>query len=111
MFPIKQRVPREIIEKVISEGEKSYSELFLLKKLKNDLEYDRFAVLVSKKVDKSAVGRHLIKRRYLNIVRDILKGGDGDIKHDFVIIVSSKNKDFKYESIKKEIDSKKDFLL
>lgn len=62
MFPTKQRVPREIFKKVMSEGERYSSGLFLLKRLGNGLEYGRFGIIVPKKVAKLSVQRHEIKR-------------------------------------------------
>lgn len=62
MFPVKQRVPREIFKKVMTDGERFSSGLFLLKRLKNGLEYGRFGAIVPKKVAKLSVERHEIKR-------------------------------------------------
>ncbi len=69
MFPVKQRVPREIFKKVMTEGDRYSSGLFLLKRLENGLEYPRFGVIVSKKVAKLAVQRHKIKRAFCNCIR------------------------------------------
>lgn len=62
MFPVKQRVPREIFKKVMTEGERFSSGLFLLKRLENGLEHGRFGIVVPKKVAKLSVSRHEIKR-------------------------------------------------
>ena len=101
MFSRNQRIPRNQIKKVISEGQKCHSELFLLRKLENNLNKDRFAVVVSKKVSKKAVERIILKRKIKGIIRSIsYRNGIG---HDFVFLLSSKIKDKKREYIFKEI--------
>lgn len=99
MFPTNKRLSREIIKKAISNGSKYYSELFLIKYIDNDLDTSRFAVVVSKKVSKSAVGRHLVKRRFVNVLNNMK---EINIK-DYVILVSPKSKIALYEEIKEEL--------
>jgi len=116
MFPAKKRVPKNNIEEIIKEGQKIYSESFLIKKNKNHLSTNRFAVVVSKKVSKEAVQRNLIKRRFLNAIQYIFKNNDKkdeDIKRennnessDYVLLVSPKQKDFTYDKILKELEEK-----
>ena len=127
MFSKKKRIPRDIVKKVVSEGQKSYSELFLLKRLPNGLEQDRFAIVVSKKVSKTAVGRHKIKRKlkeslmefYKNecnceftVENKICPGSDLQNRgHDFVILTSPSIKSSSYKNILEEIKKKNDFIL
>ncbi len=112
MFSKKERVPRETIKKVISEGFQKRSELFLIKKLKNTLPYSRFAVVVSKKVSKSAVQRIYIKRIFKSALRDFFKNKNKQNEFlDFVILVNPKALNFSFASISEELNLIKDFML
>ncbi|MBI2613944.1 MAG: ribonuclease P protein component [Candidatus Levybacteria bacterium] len=57
---------------------------FVLKAKKNGLTLNRFGIVVSKKIDKRAVGRNRIKR----MLRDILRELDGNMipGHDILVI-------------------------
>ncbi len=101
MFPIKQRVPREIFKKVMTEGERYSSGLFLLKRLENGLEYGRFGVVVPKKAVKHAVHRHQIKRRICAAIKENL-GIFGNF--DYVFSVNSKIADSNYQQICSEVN-------
>jgi ribonuclease P protein component len=70
MFSRKNRIPRERLEEVIKQSKSLGSDFFNVKFSENNLNFPRFSVIVSKKVCKSSVGRHLLKRRFLSIIRD-----------------------------------------
>jgi ribonuclease P protein component len=58
---------------------------FVLKEKKNGLNINRFGIIVSKKIDKRAVGRNKIKRRFrdvfLNLEQKMSSG------HDILLII------------------------
>lgn len=93
MFPKENRVPRDIIKKVLFEGEKIQTELFLLRKKENNLDHNRFAVVVSKKVAKTAVKRHYLKRLFKNSLKEFFTDYDTNQKPglDIVLILNSKS--------------------
>ena len=68
MFSRKNRIPREKLEEIIKQSKSLGSDFFNVKYLENNLDFPRFAVIISKKVCKSSVGRHLLKRRLTSIV-------------------------------------------
>jgi ribonuclease P protein component len=68
MFSRKNRIPREKLEEIIKQSKSLSSDFFNVKYLENNLHFPRFAVIISKKVCKSSVGRHLLKRRLASIV-------------------------------------------
>ena len=120
MFSKKHRIPRDLVKKVISEGQKGYSELFLFKKLKNNLTYNRFTIVVSKKVSNNAVTRNLIKRKIKSALKVIINennknknqvdaSNQGILKKyfDLVLIVSPAIKNVTFQDILKEIRNKK----
>lgn len=82
MLARKYRVNKESILDVIKTGKRFDSVLFSLKKKKNGLLYNRFAVVVAKKDEKTSVGRHLIKRKIWNAIAEIMKDKVGG--YDYV---------------------------
>jgi ribonuclease P protein component len=107
MLQKKQRLTKKKeFEKITQKGKAYYSQILMLKILKNDLAYSRFGIIVSNKVSKKASQRNLIKRRVREIIRlnlNRVKSG-----YDVVIIVSPKiidqnNKVLKYQIIEKHL--------
>jgi ribonuclease P protein component len=98
MFPKNQRVPREIIKKVLFEGDKIQTELFLLRKKENLLLKNRFAVIVSKKVAKNAVTRHYLKRLYKNTIKEYFNEVE-TTGHDFVFVLKPKETNLSKDDI------------
>ena len=70
----------------------------------NDHGFQRFAVVVSKKVEKSAVGRNRIRRRIYEAIR--LELPEYKTKNDNIFVVYSKSlMTLPFEEIRKEIRS------
>ena len=86
MFPKYSRIQKGDVLKVIKEGASYHSPSFLLKTLKNPSKTTLFAVIVSKKVSKTAVSRNRNKRR----VREIIKKEAGRIPQGYFCIVMMK---------------------
>lgn len=73
--------------------------LFILLGIKkNDLNYSRFGIIVSKKIAKKAVVRNKIKRKIREILRNRIK--EIDRGYDVVIIPSKEIVDKNYQEIK-----------
>jgi ribonuclease P protein component len=86
MFKKGSRVDKNDVIMVIKEGASYHSPSFLLKVLKNPLKITLFAVIVSKKVAKTAVSRNKNKRR----VREIFKKHSNSIPQGFFYIIMLK---------------------
>ena len=90
-------------DKVYKEGQSSYNNLVGVKKIENNLNKNRFGIIVSTKVSKKAVERNKIKRQ----IKEILKKESKKIKkkNDCIIITRPAilNKEYKEitEAIKK----------
>ena len=56
----------------------------------NKRGFQRFAVVVSKKVNKTAVGRNRIRRRFYEAIRLYKKTHNFDVPKDFIFVVYSK---------------------
>ncbi len=70
MFSRKNRIPREKLEEIIKQSKSLGSDFFNIKFIENNLIFSRFSVIISKKNCKSSVGRHLLKRRFVSIIKD-----------------------------------------
>ncbi len=57
----------------------------------NSKGYTRFAVVVSKKVEKSAVGRNRIRRRMYEAIRLVIKDNKKFLKRDYIFVVYKKD--------------------
>lgn len=82
MLGRKHRLPKFVNFK----GERTiFFQAFTIKTKDNNLEFPRFAIIVSKKIDKKAVGRNKIKRQIRSFIKNLL----ADIKKgkDVLIIV------------------------
>ncbi|MBN2884463.1 ribonuclease P protein component [Patescibacteria group bacterium] len=55
-------------EKIFKTGRSIYGRFLGFKILKNNLDYSRFSIILGKKIKKSAVARHLLKRKIFNII-------------------------------------------
>lgn len=70
----------------------------------NEKGYERFAVVVSKKVLKSAVGRNRIRRRVYEAIR--LELPNFKVKKDFIFVVYNRNvKDMPFIELRKQINA------
>ena len=99
MLAKKFRLP---IQSVLNKSGRTFrSRSFLIKVFFNDLEFNRFGVVISKKVDKRAVKRNLIKRMVLDLAKKFvhppltgpqtgkdLANKEGKNKLDVLIIIS-----------------------
>ena len=88
---------------VYSNGSSVRTQKITVKFAKNPRRKDsRFAVVVSKKVLKSAVGRNRIRRRVYEIIRHELPKIDGPL--DAVVMIFHKSvKDISHEELKENI--------
>ena len=94
MFSRKNRIPREKLEEIIKQSKSLGGDFFNIKYLENNLDFPRFSVVVAKKVCKSSVGRHLLKRRFVSIIKSQIKAFSNK---DYVFFIKKEaiNKDFK----------------
>lgn len=78
-------VKQKDFEKVFKQGRAYYTKLFGTKTLANQLEFNRFGIVISTKVSKKATERNRLKRQVRQAVRDLDKNLKSGL--DLVIIV------------------------
>jgi len=83
----------------------SISGNFLYAKLsKKETEKTGFAVVISKKNEKTSVGRHLIIRRIVGCIEDNLPKINPDFKKTVVFFIKNNPKPANYKDIRKDVD-------
>lgn len=88
----------EDIQKIINNSSKIANKYFVVYYLKNELNYNRYCISVSKKIGKANI-RNLYKRR----IKDILMKNKVDNSYDCVIILRKAILDINYIDIKEEL--------
>jgi ribonuclease P protein component len=102
MFPKNQRITdKKDFDLIFKKGKRYYSPFFGIRIIKNDLDTQRFAVLVSKKVSKKAVERNRTKR----VIRETIKANISLFpkKTDTVFYVTPKALNISLDTTQKEI--------
>lgn len=85
MLAKKFRLP---IQSVLNKSGRTFrSRSFLIKSFLNQLDFNRFGVVISKKVSKLAVKRNLIKRVVLDATKKFVRA-ENEGKLDILIIIS-----------------------
>lgn len=89
MLGAKYRIPKSEIPNVVRRGKRFQSDLFDIKAwYDNNLDHPRFAIVVSTKIDKRAVVRNTIKRKFRSAIYSMLSSHDNFFrKGNFAIIV------------------------
>ena len=111
MIPRKYRATRIDIENTIKTGINLDSPILYAKvracppKEGKDPENTGFAIVISKKVEKTSVGRHLIKRRISDVIEKNLNKIKPDFKKTVVIFAKKTDKIPSYAEIKKDLES------
>ncbi len=104
MFKFKNRLRKtKEIEQVMKLGKSRSGKFFGLKYMKNEIEEPRFAIVISKKVHKSAVQRNRKKRQIREVLREFVKDGVLKTSNDYVIFVQKQILDVDYNGIKQDL--------
>lgn len=71
MLPKTQKIHLDKeFDQIFKTGRSAYGRFLGVKALKNDLEFNRFAVVLGTKIEKSAVKRHFLKRLIFKVLKD-----------------------------------------
>ncbi len=103
MLSRKYRATRPEVEQVIKTGTTVSGNLFYAKISREAKEMPKFAIVISKKIEKTSAGRHLLKRRISSVIEKKIS----DIKTKKIAIFFPKkiNERINYKKIKKDISS------
>ncbi|MFA6227387.1 MAG: ribonuclease P protein component [Candidatus Paceibacterota bacterium] len=104
MLARKYRATRKDIENAIKGGFTVDSGILYAKISRKDTEKAGFAIVVSKKVEKTSVGRHLIKRRVSDVLEKNLSKLGSNFKKTVVFFAKKQEKVPEYAEIKKGVE-------
>lgn len=99
MLSRRYRASKNDIEKAIKMGFTENSDILYAKISKNEADKLSFAIIVSKKVEKTSVGRHLIKRRISAAIESMIPKIKPDFKRTVVFFAKGQGKIPKYSEI------------
>jgi ribonuclease P protein component len=69
MIAQKHRVPKEFIPQLLKSGESYRSDLFIIRYKENEKQFNRYRVIISKKIDPKAVKRNKLRRQVYEAIR------------------------------------------
>ena len=102
MLPQKNRIRKKSdFQNILKKGKAFFCPLFVVKVKKNNLEFSRFAFIISKKTEKKAVKRNRIRRLFREVIKEIMPFISENI--DVVFIIKN-NKIDDVETIKKQVE-------
>ncbi len=78
---------RDAVSAALTKGESAKNGFFVIRKLKNNLDRNRYAIVISKKLEKSAVKRNKKRRQIYEIVRQLEKKSIIDISSPSDIVL------------------------
>jgi ribonuclease P protein component len=81
MIPSNRKVGTRLFKDIINKGKSFHSENFSMRVLFFGIEKTKLSVVISKKVEKSAVKRNFMKRRFYAVIKEYLP----EIKNGFAI--------------------------
>lgn len=93
------------VEEIIKKGEEDKSRFFVLRRLKTDLGHNRYGIVLSKKLAKSAVKRNRLRRQIYEIIRLLEKEGAVPSSQSFDIVLLARKATLKlsYDKLAKVI--------
>lgn len=103
MLSRKYRASRKDIEDAIKNGMTISEAILYAKVSRKDSEKAGFAVVVSKKIEKTSVGRHAMKRKISAAIEENIKKMNPSFKKTVVFFPKKTEKPVPYAEIKKEV--------
>lgn len=104
MLSRKYRATRPNIEETSKTGKSIFGKVLYAKISKKEGEKAGFAIVVSKKNEKTSVGRHQIKRKISSYIEKNLAKINPKFKKTIVIYIRNTKERLNYEEIEKDIE-------
>ncbi|MCD4694496.1 ribonuclease P protein component [bacterium] len=105
MFKKENRLTKKKdFDNIFKKGRSVFNKVLGLKVIINDLDINRFGVIVSNKISKRAIERNKIKRR----IREVLKKEEPVLKkgYDIVVIALAETKQKEYQDLEQILKEK-----
>ena len=104
MLNRKYRATRENIEGTSKTGISIFGNFLYAKVSKKETEKVGFAIIVPKKIEKTSVGRHLIKRKISSYIENNLSKINPNFKKTIVFFIKKIEKTLIYKEVEKDVD-------
>jgi len=104
MLNQKYRATRPNIEETIKTGTSIVGKVLNTKISKDEGEKPGFAIVISKKIEKTSVGRHQIKRKISAYLEENLSNLKPQFKKTIVIFLKKKIGPLDYTEVKKDVE-------
>lgn len=112
MISKKFRLQEREVKRALQKGKPFFAYNLVLNYCANKLEYNRFAVVISKKSSKKAVDRNFFRRRFYDKAQKYISKNKDNKYYDFVFVIKTKFKiDKKDLEIIKTFNNDIDFLF
>ncbi len=104
MLNRKYRATRINIEETSKTGISVFGKFLYAKISRKDTEKPGFAIVVSKKIEKTSVGRHLIKRKISSYIEKNLYKINPNFKKTIVFFIKKIEKPLIYKEVEKDVE-------
>lgn len=104
MLSHKYRATRPNIEETIKTGVSIFGKFLYAKISKKEAENPGFAIVISKKNEKTSVGRHLIKRKISSYIEENLSKINPNFKKTVVFFVKKIEGPLDYTEVRKDVE-------
>ena len=104
MLNRKYRASRQNIEDTIKNGLSFFGKFIYAKISKKEVEKPSFAIVVSKKIEKTSVGRHLLKRKISGYIEENLHKISPKFKKTLVFFIKKTDKPTDQKELKKDTE-------
>lgn len=108
----KFRLTEKEVKKALQKGKPFFAYNIVLNYYSNKLNYNRFALVISKKSSKKAVDRNYFRRRFYDKIEKFIGKNKENRYYDFVFVIKTKsNIDKKDKEIIENFNKDLEFLI
>ena len=104
MLSRKYRATRQNIEETIKTGVPIFGKFLYVKVSRKEAEKVGFATVISKKNEKTSVGRHFMKRKISGFIEENLARINPVFKKTVVFSIKNTNELLDYKEVKKDVE-------
>ncbi|MFH1455306.1 MAG: ribonuclease P protein component [bacterium] len=104
MLNRKYRASRPNIEETTKTGISIFGKFLYAKISRKETEKPGFAIVISKKNEKTSVGRHLIKRKISSYIEENLSKINPKFKKTIVFFIKKTKEPMDYKEVKKDVE-------
>lgn len=103
MLSRKYRVKRSDITDTITKGATILGDLLYVKMSRKEGEKSTFSIIISKKNERTSVGRHFIKRKISSYIENYLLKNTPKIKKTVVFMLKNTKEPINYKKIEQDV--------